>query len=91
MKLHSDISVLGRFSRIFRDFQVLGFEYRAQNENPEITENPYFWVYKIQMNVHLSFDHYFKFLSTKTEIYKSDFNSINLDGLEALKRQIRGT
>ena len=43
------------------------------------------------MNVDLSFDHYFKFLITKTEIYKSDFNSINLDGLEALKRQIRGT
>ena len=44
------------------------------------------------MNVDLSFDHYFKFLITKTVIYKSDFNSINLvDGLEALKRQIRGT
>ena len=43
------------------------------------------------MNVDLFFDHYFKFLSTKTEIYKSDFNPINLDGLEALKGQIPGT
>ena len=42
------------------------------------------------MNMDLFFDHYFKFLRTKTEIYKSDFNLINLDGLEALKRQIPG-
>ena len=42
------------------------------------------------MNVDLFFDHYFKFLRTKTEIYKSDFNLINLDGLEGLKRQILG-
>ena len=42
------------------------------------------------MNVDLFFDHYFKFLRTKTEIYKSDFNLINLDGLEALKNQIPG-
>ena len=79
------------FLQNFRDFRVSVFENRAQNENPEITENPYFWVYKIQMNVELLFDHYFKFLSTKTEIYKSDFNPINLDGLEALKGQIPGT
>ena len=50
-------------------FRVLVFEYRARNENPEITENPYFWVFKVQMNVDLFFDHYFKFLRTKTEIY----------------------
>ena len=43
------------------------------------------------MNVDLLFDHYFKFLSTEAEIYKSDFNLINLDGLEALTRQIPGT
>ena len=42
------------------------------------------------MNVDLFFDHYFKFLRTKTEIYKSDFNLINLDELEALKNQIPG-
>ena len=38
----------------------------------------------------LFFDHYFKFLRTKTETYKSDFSLINLDALEALKRQIPG-
>ena len=43
------------------------------------------------MNVDLLFDHYFKFLSTEAEIYKSDFNLINLVGLEALTRQIPGT
>ena len=42
------------------------------------------------MNVDLFFNLYFKFLRTKTEIYKSDFNLINLDGLEAVKRQIPG-
>ena len=43
------------------------------------------------MNVDQFFDHYFNFLSTKTEIYKNEFNLINLDGLEVLKRQIPGT
>ena len=42
------------------------------------------------MNMDLFFDHYFKFLRTKTETYKSDFSLINLDALEALKRQIPG-
>ena len=75
----------------FRDFRLFVFEYRAQNENLEITKNPYFWVHNVQMNADLFFDHYFKFLRTKIEIYKSDFNLINLDGLEAIKRQIPGT
>ena len=39
------------------------------------------------MNVDLFFDHYFNFFSTKTKIYKNKFNLINLDRLEALKRQ----
>ena len=52
---------------------------------------PYFWVYKVQINVDLLFDHCFIFLRTKTEIYKNEFNLINLDGFEALKRQIPGT
>ena len=43
------------------------------------------------MNADLFFDHYFKFLRTKIEIYKSDFNLRNLDGLEAIKRQIPDT
>ena len=37
------------------------------------------------------FDHYFNFVSTKTEIYKYEFNLINLDGLEALKKQLTVT
>ena len=39
------------------------------------------------MNVDVFFDLYFNFLSTKTEKYKNEFNLINLDGLEAVKRQ----
>ena len=39
----------------------------------------------------LFFDHYFNFLSAKTKINKIKLNLINLDGLEALKRQIYGT
>ena len=42
------------------------------------------------MNVEMFFVHYFKFLRTKTEIYKCDFKLIDLDRLEALKRQIPG-
>ena len=80
------------FLKNFRDFRVFVFVYRAQNENPEILENLYFWVCKAQMNVDLFFDHYFlTFLSIKIEIYKNEFNLINLDGLEALKRQITAT
>ena len=41
--------------------------------------------------MNLLFYHCFKYLSTKTEIYKNEFNLINQDGLEALKRQIPGT
>ena len=75
----------------FRDFLVFAFWYRAQNENPEITENLYIWVYKVQIHVDLVFAHYFNFLSAKVEINKSELNLINLDGLEALKRQISST
>ena len=50
----------------FRDFRVFVFGYfvfsvisefsfLAQNENPEITENLYFWFYKAQMNVDMFF------------------------------------
>ena len=35
----------------------------------------------------LFFDHYFNFLGTETKINKNVLNSINLDGLEAFKRQ----
>ena len=56
--------------------------------NPKITENLYLCFYKAQMNVDPFFYLYFNFLSTKTKVYKNEFNLINLDGLEALKRQI---
>ena len=39
----------------FRDFRVFVYWYRAQNENPDITENLYFLGYKDQMNVDLFF------------------------------------
>ena len=42
------------------------------------------------MHVNLFFDHYFNFLSAKTKINKNVLNLINLDGLEAFKRQTPG-
>ena len=36
------------------------------------------------MNVDLLFDHYFNFWSTKTDMYKNEFNLINVDSLQAL-------
>ena len=78
------------FLQNFRDFQVFVFGYRPQNENPEIMENLYFWIYNVQMYVDLFFDLYFKFLSVKTEINKKNnkrLNLINLEGSDALKRQ----
>ena len=58
----------------FRDFQVFVFRYRSPNENPEITENFYFWFYKAQINVDLFYDHYFNFLSVQTDITKRASN-----------------
>ena len=54
-------------------------------------ENLCFWVYKVQMHMNLFFDHYFNFLSAKTKTNKNELNLINLDGLEAFKRQTPGT
>ena len=39
----------------------------------------------------LFFDHYFNFLGAKIKINKRVLNLINLDGLEAFKRQAPGT
>ena len=58
------------FLQNFHDLQDFVFRYRAQNENPEITENLYFWIYKVQIHVDLLFDHYFNILSVKTGINK---------------------
>ena len=74
----------------FHDFQVFVFGYRPPNENLEITENLYFWVHKVQMHMELFCDHYFNFLGVKTKINKNMLNLINLDGLEAFKRQTPG-
>ena len=74
----------------FRDFPVFIFGYSLQNESSEITENLYFWVYKVQMDMDLFFHLYFNFQSVKTEINKSNnkrLNLINLEWSEALKRQ----
>ena len=74
LKLHSQISFLWNF----RDFRVFIFGYWAQNKNPEITGNLYFWIYEVQMHVDLYFNQYFNFLSVKTEINnnnkKNQFN-----------------
>ena len=39
----------------------------------------------------LFFDHYVNFLRAKTKINKNELNLINLDGLDAFKRQTPGT
>ena len=75
----------------FLDFRISVFGDRAQNENPEITENLNLWFHKVQIHVDLFFDDYFNFLSAKTEINKSELNLINLDRLDALKRQMCST
>ena len=58
------------FLQNFRDFRVFIFGYRPQNKNLEVTENLYFWVYKVQMHMNLFFDHSFNFLSAKTKTKK---------------------
>ena len=75
----------------FPDFRVYFFGYRPQNDYPEIMENLCFWVYKVQMHMNLFFDHYFNFLSAKTKINKNVLSLINVDGLEAFKRQTPDT
>ena len=63
----------------FRDFRVFAFGYRAQNENLEIMGNLYVWVCKVRIHAGLFFDHYFNFLSAKTEINKSELSlTINM-------------
>ena len=62
------------FLQNFHDLQDFVFGYRAQDENQEITENLYFWIYKVQIHVDLLFDHYFNILSVKTGINKQTNN-----------------
>ena len=87
LKLHSHILVLWP-CKIPVIFGVLVFGYRAQNENPEITESLYFWVYNTNIQVDLLFDHYFYYLSVKTDISKNGVNSIYPEGSKAFKTHI---
>ena len=64
--------------------KVFDFGYRPQNENPKITKNLYFWVYKVHMHIDL-YHHDFHFLSAKTKINKSVLNLINLDAGLSMK------
>ena len=91
LKLRSHVTVLWRFCKISTISEFSFFGYRPQNENLEFTENLYFFVCKVRMSLNLFFDHYFNFLSAKTKIKKKELNLINLDGLEALKRETPGT
>ena len=72
---YSHFSISG-FLTNFRYFQVFVFGYRAQNENPEITENLYFLVYNTPMHVDLCFDYYFNCSSVNTGISKNVLNLI---------------
>ena len=74
-----------------RHFRLFVYCYRPENENPKIRENIDFWVYKVRMDMNLLFDHYFNVLNAKTEINKNLPNLVNLDWLEAFKRQRPGT
>ena len=85
-KLHSHILVLWRFCRIpvISEFSFL--DKKAQNENPEITENFYFWIYEVQMHVDLFFDHYFNFLNVKTQIIKKQTQVNKYRGLKISRK-----
>ena len=83
--IFSYFSILG-FLMNFRDFRVFVFRCRPQKRNSEIKKNVYFWFYKGQMDMNLFFDHYFNFLSAKTQINKK-VNLINLDGLEVILKE----
>ena len=76
LKLHSHILVLWHFFRI--------------SLISEITESLYFWIYRVQMHVDLFFNHYFNFLSIKTEVNKQKKSRLSLTNLEepkSLERQ----
>ena len=80
----SYFNILG-FLMNFRDFRVFVFKYRSQNENLEITENPFFASTKLKWTCICFLITFLTFLAAKREINKSKLNLINLDGLEALK------
>ena len=68
----------------FRDLRLFVFE----NEKPEITENLYFVVYNTPMHLDLCFEHYFNFLSMKTDINKNRLNLLYSEGSKAFTTQL---
>ena len=66
--------------------QVTVFGCRAHSK-----KRVYFWVYKVQIHVHLFSTHYFNYAIVKTEIKKNGLNLINLGVSKALKRQLSAT
>ena len=69
-------------------FPSFSFWVQGSKRNPEITENLYFWVYRVQMGVDLCFDHYFHCLSVKTDRSKNRLNWIYPKGSKTFKTQI---
>ena len=54
-------------------------------------ENLYFWVYNTQVHVDLFFDHYFYYLSVKTDMNKNWLNLLYQEVSKAFKTQIPAT
>ena len=52
----------------YLDFQLFIFGCKAENENPEITENLYFLDYEAEMHLDLFYEHYFNFSSVRIDI-----------------------
>ena len=73
----------------FRDFRVFVFGCMAQNENPEATENHYFWVIKLKYMWICFMITILTFRVSKMTLAKT--NSVNLGRSEALKRRIPAT
>ena len=51
------------------EFSPLGIGFKTKNRKSR--KIFIFWIYKAQMNVGLFFDHYFNFLSVKTDTHKN--------------------
>ena len=79
LKLHSHISVLWPFCRISVIFK---FSYLGIGLKTKTRKSRKILIFGFNI---------LTLLSTKTEIYKYEFNLINLDGLEALKKQLTVT
>ena len=65
---------------------------KTQNKSGKVPNNLFSAFIKLkQINVNLLLDHYFIFLSVKTEINENGLNFINLDGSNALQTHIPAT